>query len=87
MAVCYDGFGIKKQNIKNPGVDVILDLVHRFPPIGEDISGDVLFAKHGFAGAAKHWGCPTLGAAVFYNSDIPSKWPTGVVWECNKKHT
>lgn len=61
MAVCYDSFGIKKQQLKNPGIDAVLDLVHRFHPIGEESSGDVLFAKHGFAGASKHWRCPTFG--------------------------
>ncbi|MGG6432726.1 hypothetical protein ACPF7I_01950 [Anoxybacillus sp. D401a] len=87
MAVCYDVFGIKKEKLKNSGVDVILDLVHQFHPIGEDNSGDVLFAKHGFAGASKHWGCPTFGAAVFFNREIPKNWPTGVIWDCNKKNT
>ncbi|KIQ93094.1 hypothetical protein LH47_02851 [Anoxybacillus thermarum] len=87
MAVCYDVFGIKKERLKNPGIDVILDLVHQFHPIGEDNSGDVLFAKHGFAGASKHWGCPIFGAAVFFNREIPKNWPTGVIWDCNKKNT
>ncbi|MGE6548263.1 hypothetical protein ACQKFK_04360 [Bacillus mycoides] len=87
MAVCYDGFGIKKKKLKNLGVDAVLDLVHRFHPIGEDNSGDVLFAKHGFAGASKHWKCPIFGAAVFFDRGIPKNWPTGVMWECNKKNT
>ncbi|GAE37663.1 hypothetical protein [Halalkalibacter akibai] len=87
MAVCYDGFGIKKEKLKNPNVDVILDLVHRFHPKSEDISGDVLFAKHGFAGASKHWGCPVFGAAVFFNREVPTKWPTGVMWQTEKEST
>jgi hypothetical protein len=87
IAVCYDSFGIKNQRLKNTGVDVILDLVHQFHPKGEANSGDVLFAKHGFAGASKHWGCPTYGAAVFFNRQIPPNWPTGVIWDCDKQHT
>jgi len=54
MAVCYDSFGLKKMNLKNPKVDVILDLVHQFRPKGKGNSGDVFFARHGFAGASKH---------------------------------
>ncbi|WML53329.1 hypothetical protein RCG17_01075 [Neobacillus sp. PS3-12] len=87
LAVCYDSFGVKKQNLKNPGVDVILNLVHQFNPIGEDISGDVFFARHGFAGASRHWNCPTFGAAVFFDRIIPKGWPTGVIWDCKKENT
>jgi hypothetical protein len=80
LAVCYDGFGIKKQKLKNNGVNVIIDLIHAFYPKGEGGSGDVYFAKHGLAGAAKEWDCPTFGAAVFFNRQIPPNWQSGVVW-------
>ncbi|HWL26205.1 MAG TPA: hypothetical protein VNR38_21070 [Ureibacillus sp.] len=84
-AVCYDSFGIKHNNTINPDVDAILNLVHRFHPKGQDISGDVLFARHGFAGAAKQWDCPVYGAAVFFNREVPNTWPTGVIWSLDKK--
>lgn len=81
LAVCYDGFGIRQRKLQNPGVDVVLDLVHGFQPKSEGNSGDVYFARHGFAGAAKQWAVPIFGAAVFFDRPIPPKWPTGVVWD------
>ncbi|MFD1674289.1 hypothetical protein [Alicyclobacillus fodiniaquatilis] len=81
LAVCYDGFGIRQRKINNPGVDVVLDLVHGFQPKTEGNSGDVYFAKHGFAGASKQWKVPVFGAAVFLGRPIPPNWPTGVVWD------
>ena len=86
-AVCYDSFGIKHHQIQNPGVDGILNLVHQFWPKGQGNSGDVFFARHGFAGAAKQWNCPVLGAAVFFNREVPDKWPTGVTWSLDNKLT
>ncbi|WP_242655130.1 hypothetical protein [Clostridium carboxidivorans] len=87
IAICYDGFGIRKKNLENPGVDVILNLVHGFNPIGEGGSGDVYFAKHSFAGASKQWGCPTFGAAVFERREVSKNWPTGVLWNQGEKST
>lgn len=84
---CYDSFGIKQKNIPNFGIDVILDLVHGFYPRGEPGSGDVYFAKHGFAGAAKVWGCLIFGAVVFFNRKIPKYWPSGVYWNQGSKST
>lgn len=83
LAVCYDGFGIRHQNLTNPGVDVVLVLAHRFYPRGEGPSGEVDFARKGFAGASMQWNCPVFGTAVFFNRDIPESWPTGVVWKSN----
>jgi len=80
ICACYDSFGLKHNLIPNPGVDVVLDLVHGFLPKGEGNSGDVYFAKHGFAGASKQWGCPVFGAAVFFDRRIPLDWPSGVYW-------
>ncbi len=80
ICACYDSFGIKQKGIPNFGIDVILDLVHGFYPKGQGSSGDVYFAKHGFAGASKEWGCLTFGAAVFFNRRIPERWPSGVYW-------
>lgn len=87
LAVCYDGFGIKQKKLKNPGVDLIFDLVHGFHPKGEGNSGDVYFAKHGFAGSSKEWKCPTFGSAIYFNRDLPTRWPTGVLWNQGDKNT
>ncbi len=75
------------MSLMNPNVDIILNLVHGFNPIGEFGSGEVYFAKHSFAGASKQWGCPTFGAAVFERRDIPLNWPTGVLWNQGEKST
>ncbi|WP_256242165.1 hypothetical protein [Bacillus sp. V3B] len=64
-AVCYDSFGIKHNHIQNSGVHGILNLVHQFWSKGQGNSGDVFFARHGFAGASKQWECPIFGATVF----------------------
>ena len=87
LCACYDSFGIKQKRIHNFGIDVILDLVHGFYPKGEDGSGDVYFAKHGFAGASKEWDCLVFGAAVFFNREIPERWPSGVYWNHGGKST
>jgi hypothetical protein len=87
LCACYDSFGIKHKRIPNFGIDVILDLVHGFYPKGEGGSGDVYFAKHGFAGASKQWGCLVFGAAVFFNRKIPEHWPSGVYWNQGTKST
>jgi len=87
ICACYDSFGIKQKGLPNFGIDVILDLVHGFYPKGEGSSGDVYFAKHGFAGASKEWDCLTFGAAVFFNRRIPERWPSGVYWNQGGKST
>lgn len=82
LAVCYDSFGIKHgHHLKTPKVDAILDHVHGFRPKGSGDSGDVLFARHGFAGAAQAWGVPVFGAAVFFERRVPRNWPSGVRWK------
>ncbi len=85
IAVCYDGFGIRHCGIQNPGVDAVLILAHQFRNRGEGPSGDVDFARKGFAGASQHWGCPVFGTAVFFNRKIPENWPTGVMWAGSAK--
>lgn len=80
LAVCYDGFGIRQCDLDNPGVDMVMVLAHRFCKRGEGPSGDVDFARKGFAGASQHWKCPVFGTAVFFCRDIPKNWPTGVLW-------
>lgn len=85
LAVCYDGFGIRHRNTINPGVDAALILAHGFYPRGEGGSGDVDFARKGFAGASMQWQCPVFGTAVFFNREIPENWPTGVRWYGNGK--
>lgn len=81
LAVCYDCFGLRHQDIPNPDVDVILVLAHRFHKRGEGPSGEVDFARKGFAGAAMQWNCPVFGTAVFFNRTVPENWPTGIYWE------
>jgi hypothetical protein len=80
LAMCYDSFGIKKQNIKNPGVHGLIELAHCFYMRGQGPSGESYFARHGFAGAARHWNCPVFGTGVFFGRSVPESWPTGVVW-------
>jgi len=95
LAACYDTFGITKDNLTNPGVDVVLDFVHGFyPPRKRDtsrgdksMSGDVDFARKGFAGASKQWACPVFGSTVFFNRPIPERWPSGVYWNQGSKST
>jgi len=80
LAVCYDCFGIRHLDIKNPGVDIMLDLAHGFEKRGYGSSGDVDFARKGFAGASMQWQCPIFGTGVFFERKIPERWPTGVMW-------
>ncbi len=87
MCVCYDTYGVRHKNLTNPDVDVVLNLVHCFYPVGEGPSGTSFFAKHGFAGASKQWICPVFGTAVFFKRDIPENWPTGVYWDRGSKST
>jgi len=87
MCVCYDTYGVRHKNLPNPGVDVVLNLVHCFYPRREGPSGESYFARHGFAGASKQWKCPVFGTAVFFNRDVPENWPTGVYWNQGDKST
>ena len=87
MCVCYDIYGIRHGNLPNPGVDVVLNLVHCFYPVGKGPSGTSFFAKWGFAGASKQWSCPVFGTAVFFSCNIPENWPTGVHWNQGSKNT
>ena len=85
LAVCYDGFGVRQCNLANPGVDAILILAHQFWSRGEGPSGDVDFARKGFAGASLQWNCPAFGTAVFFDREIPANWPTGVIYKDAEK--
>lgn len=85
LAICYDSYGIRKKHLSNPSVQGIINLVHRFDPFGEGTSGDVYFAKYGFAGSSKQWECPTFGATTFFKREIPDRWPTGVMWNQGEK--
>jgi hypothetical protein len=87
MCVCYDIFGLRHKDLSNPGVDVVLNLVHCFYQPGEGPSGLALFAKHGLAGASKQWKCPVFATAVFFKPNIPTHWPTGVYWNQGDKST
>ena len=87
MCVCYDIFGLRHKDLHNPGVDVVLNLVHCFYQPGEGPSGLALFAKHGLAGASKQWKCPVFAAVIFFKPNIPTQWPTGVYWNQGDKST
>ena len=87
MCVCYDSYGLRQKDLPNPGVDIVLNLVHCFYLKGEGPSGDSYFAKHGLAGASKQWSCPVFGAAVFFNHKNPENWPSGVYWNQGDKST
>ena len=84
LAVCYDCFGIRKKEIKNPGIDIILDLTHGFHKQGYGPSGDVDFARKGFAGASMQWQIPVFGTGVFFKREVPQNWPSGVMWAGTK---
>ncbi len=86
ICACYDSFGVRKKRIPRHG-DIILDLVHGFYSKGEGNSGEVYFAKHGFAGASKEWDSLVFGAAIFFNRKIPNNWPSGVYWDQGDKST
>ncbi len=80
LAVCYDVFGIRHCTSPDSDIDATLVLAHQFRKRGEGSSGDVDFARKGFAGASQHWMCPVFGTAVFFCRSIPENWPTGVLW-------
>ena len=80
LCACYDSFGIKKEGIPNPGIDVVVDLVHRFQPKPLPNSGEFYFARDGFAGASKAWDCLVAGATIFFKRNIPLRWPSAVYW-------
>jgi hypothetical protein len=71
----------------NPGVDVVLNLVHCFYQPGEGPCGEPYFARHGFAGASKQWKCPVFATVVFFKPNISPLWPTGVYWNQGDKST
>lgn len=88
MCVCYDTYGLRHNELSNSaGVNVVLNLVHCFYPKGEGPCGESYFARHGFAGASKQWKCPVFGIAVFFNREIPERWPSGVYWNQGDKST
>ncbi len=80
IAVCYDIYGINHNEIENPGIDVILNVIHGFGKsgAGSDESG---FARKGLAGASQRWKCPVFGAANFTDRAIAENWPTGVFFD------
>lgn len=83
LFVCYDIYGPRSDpdRYSNPGVDIGLNLIHRFCPKGEGPSQENYFPRYGFAGASKIWGIPIFGTGIYYRRDIPADWPTGVYWK------
>lgn len=77
IAVCNDIFAFHQQKIPNPGFDAIINLVHQFHPIGSGFgSGDVQFARKGFAGAAMQCRCSVFASVSFINRPVPANWPS-----------
>jgi|GEM_PF-2785302 len=78
LAVCYDGYAHQIPNVysKNPGTDVILNLIHRFPKRGEGSSlGYQVIC--GFKGITEMWNCPVFGSSIFIQRPDPIRsWPT-----------
>ncbi len=87
LAICYDCFGIRQQNVPNPEVDAVLTSIHGFYPAGQRDSGAAYFARHGVAGASKAWGVPAFASAGFYDRPVPERWPTGVLWTSGERST
>lgn len=85
LAVCYDSYGIRQRSLENPHIDIILNLVHKFNSRPAPCTSTQYFAMYGFAGSSREWGCPTFGAAVFFNRPIPPRWPTGIFWNQGAK--
>jgi len=88
MAVCFDVFGIRQRGLPNPGVDGILNPIHKFTARCQceweickcgATSGEVYFARHGMAGASMKWGVHVYGSVVFFERNIPEQWPSGVL--------
>lgn len=78
LAVCYDGYAhqIPDKYSKNPGTDVILNLIHRFPRTGEG-SGLGYQVRCGFKGITEMWNCPVFGSSIFIQRPDPIRsWPT-----------
>lgn len=82
LAVCYDIFGISRNNLRNEvNCDFIVGVIHGFGKSG----GDSDFARKGLAGAAKQWNVKAYASAVFSNSRNPTNWTSGVVWKHGDK--
>lgn len=84
ISVCYDICankpGPKGFGLTNPGVDYILNLVHRFPKAGEG-SGVWYFVRDNFGGASRDWKCPVFGTGIFIEREIADIWRSGVSWD------
>ena len=83
ISVCYDICANKPApkgiGVTNPGVNYILNLVHRFPKSGEG-SGVWYFVRDNFGGASRDWKCPVFGTGIFIERDIADSWRSCVSW-------
>ena len=80
MAVCYDIFGINKIKGKNPEVDAVLNLVHRFEPIERALLEMCILSKMDLQEHLKIGDVLCLQVTVFKNRDIPGAMAFGVLW-------
>lgn len=80
LFVCYDIYGPARKPDKypNPGVDVGLNLIHRFCPKKQGPSQTNYFPRHGFAPVSRNWKIPIFGTGVFYRRPLEANWPSGV---------
>jgi hypothetical protein len=83
ISVCYDVYANKSRpkgfELTNPGIDYVLNLVHRFPKSGEG-SGVWYYVRDNFGGASRDWKCPVFGTGIFIKRDIADMWRSGVFW-------
>lgn len=80
--LCHDVYGpFHEPDLRqNPGVDIGLNLIHRFRPRGSKLSREDYFPKNGWSEASYQWKIPIFGTSIFFRRSIPSDWPSGVMW-------
>jgi len=96
IAVCYDIKGPDALRLPNPGIDIVLNMVHYFfppPPRQEKrdpnaekpLSGVSDNVRKLVAGASKQWECPAFATATFVNRGITEKYRTGMYWRMGEE--
>jgi len=87
LAVCYDIKGIANRRLTNPGIDVVLNLVHFFysNKEGQGLSGVADFTRKILPNASRQWGCPVFATATFVRRRITEKYRTGMYWRMGER--
>jgi len=80
--VCYDAYGPYNEPAcsSNPGVDIGLNLIHRFRPKGEMLNQENYFPLNAWSGTSFQWNIPVFGTSIFFRRPVPSGWPSGIMW-------